>query len=211
MEDGPVYMTQEEGFELAQMGLILPDASRTSPINPNAVLVNITDYGKEKLAEMSVPTPPAPVVQHVEEKVESGFAITSDVPVPKVMRDPSKSKPRKCKYPFDQLEVGQSFHLPVTEEKPEPWKVLAPFVTAANTRSKEPVVPEETVMVKRKRIVLDENGNKVKEDGKLVYERFEVEELKLVQTKKFICRKVDSDDPDGEGARVFRVSLEHQD
>ena len=81
-------------------------------------------------------------------------------------------------------------------------------MTAANTKSKIPVDPQEMVKVTKKRIVLDKNGKKVKEKGKLVYEKYEVEELKTIQSKKFICRRVGSDDPLGKGARVFRVDLD---
>ncbi|AMW36187.1 hypothetical protein [Xanthomonas phage XAJ2] len=38
-------------------------------------------------------------------------------------------------YPFEQLEVGQSFFVPATAEKPEPAKSLASVVSAANKRT----------------------------------------------------------------------------
>ena len=62
LKDGPVYMTQEEGSALAEMGLIIPDVARTSPINPNAVLVSLTEAGQERLDKMTEPEKPLPPV-----------------------------------------------------------------------------------------------------------------------------------------------------
>ena len=167
LKDGPVYMTQEEGMSLADMGLIEPDVAQVSPINPNAVLVNLTDAGQKRLDEIMKPDLPLPPVQPnapvevkepslpahwaisdglppTEMSIQSEVKIDSDVPVPKMKRVAPKSK-RKSRYPFDQLEEGQSFHLAVTEDQPKPWKTIAPFLTAANTKSKIPVEPQEMV------------------------------------------------------------------
>jgi len=219
LKSEPVYMTQEEGMNLAEMGLIKPDVAQVSPINPNAVLVNLTEAGQKRLDQMMKPELPLPPVQpNAPVKVHllpllaqpPEIQIDTDVPVPKMKRVAPKSK-KKPRYPFNELEIGQSFHLPTIEDQPEPWKAVARFLTAANTQSKMPVEPQEMVKVTKKRIVLDENGEKLKEKGKLVYEKYQTYELKTVQTKKFICRRVGADDPAGEGARVFRVSLDHED
>ena len=219
LKDEPVYMTQEEGMTLAEMGLIQPDVAQVSPINPNAVLVNLTEAGQKRLDQMMKPELPLPPVQpNAPVEVEQPplvvqppeIQIDTHVPVPKMKRVASKSK-KKPRYPFNQLEEGQSFHLAATEDQPKPWKTIAPFLTAANTQSKLPVEPNEMVKVTKKRIVLGENGEKLKENGKLVYEKYQIKELRTVQTKKFICRRVGADDPAGEGARVFRVSLDHED
>ena len=233
LKDGPVYMTQDEGMGLAEMGLITPDVAQVSPKNPNAVLVTLTEEGQKRLNKMTEPKPALPPIApsspvEIEEPstpahwaisdglppteipVASDVKIDSDIPVPKMKRVAPKTK-KKPRYPFDELEIGQSFHLPATEDQPEPWKNVARFLTAANTKSKLPVEPHEMVKVTKKRIVLDENGEKMKEKGKLVYEKYQIEELKTAQTKKFICRRVGQDDPAGEGARVFRVSLDHED
>ncbi len=226
LNDGPVYMTQQEGMSLADMGLIEPDVAQVSPINPSAVLVNLTEAGQKRLDKMmepELPLPPkepsepahwaisdgTPAVEHGTPKT-TDLKIDNDIPVPKMKRVPPKSK-KKPRFPFDQLEEGQSFHLAVTEDQSEPWKTVAPFLTAANTKSKVPVEPQEMVKMTKKRIVLDENGEKMKEKGKLVYEKYQIEVPKTAQTKKFICRRVGADDPAGDGARVFRVSLDHED
>ena len=38
-------------------------------------------------------------------------------------------------YPFGQMEVGQNFHVPVTDSKPDPCKSLASTVCAATKRT----------------------------------------------------------------------------
>lgn len=59
-----------------------------------------------------------------------GIEIDSGVPVPTVRRQSGGSI-----YPFDALEVGQSFHIPVSDSKPNPAKSLASTVSAATKRS----------------------------------------------------------------------------
>ena len=62
--------------------------------------------------------------------VVGGFEIDDNVPVPTVRRASGGSI-----YPFDALAVGQSFHVPVSEGKPNPAKSLASTVSAATKRS----------------------------------------------------------------------------
>ena len=130
LKDEPVYMTQEEGMSLAEMGLIQPNVAQVSPINPNAVLVNLTEAGQKRLDQMMKPELPLPPVQpNAPVEVEQPpvavqppeIQIDTHVPVPKMKRVAPKSK-KKPRYPFNELEIGQSFHLPATEDQPEPWK-----------------------------------------------------------------------------------------
>jgi hypothetical protein len=60
----------------------------------------------------------------------NGFEIDSDVE----MGPRSRLAPRQAKYPFDLLEVGQSFHVPATEDMPKPGVTLAGAVTNANNK-----------------------------------------------------------------------------
>lgn len=50
--------------------------------------------------------------------------------------DPPKSRKRGVSglYPFNELGVGQSFFVPATADKPEPWKTLASTVGSAIKR-----------------------------------------------------------------------------
>lgn len=67
-------------------------------------------------------------VEQVAEK--PSFAIVADVAIPSVTRN----RVSQSIYPFDALEVNQSFFVPVSEDKPEPAKSLASTVTSANDR-----------------------------------------------------------------------------
>lgn len=62
--------------------------------------------------------------------VTNGIEIEDGIAVPVVRRRQGGSI-----YPFDALEVGQSFHIAVTEDKPNPAKSLASTVSAATKRS----------------------------------------------------------------------------
>lgn len=62
----------------------------------------------------------------------SEFKIYDNVPVPV----PGKrgGGKRTEKYPFSQLEVGQAFVIPASEEHPEPWKSFQSTVAGAQRR-----------------------------------------------------------------------------
>ena len=92
------------------------------------------------------------------------------------------------KYPFDQLEIGQSFFIPATEDRPEPWKSLCGAITVANNRHAVPKFAEDgtTPIMRKKR-----NSDEV------------VQAMQL--TRKFAITK---DTKDGvEGARMGRIDL----
>jgi hypothetical protein len=59
------------------------------------------------------------------------YQIESGIPIEKADR---KGNARKSKYPFDDLEVGESFFVPATDEKPKPWKSFGPVIYWANRR-----------------------------------------------------------------------------
>lgn len=58
------------------------------------------------------------------------FSIVGDVAIPNVTR----TRTANSLYPFDDLEIGQSFFVPASEDKPNPAKSLASTVTSANDR-----------------------------------------------------------------------------
>lgn len=63
-------------------------------------------------------------------KTMSGFSIDTGVPVPAIKRSGAATSI----YPFDALEVGQSFFVPATDEMPNPGKSLASTVSSASKR-----------------------------------------------------------------------------
>ena len=66
------------------------------------------------------------------------FAIAANIEMPITTR----TSARQSLYPFDDLEVGQSFFVPATEDKPNPAKSLASTVTSANDRYAEEIEGE---------------------------------------------------------------------
>ncbi len=82
-------------------------------------------------------------------------------------------------YPFDDLNVGQSFHIPATTERPNPSKSIASTVSAATKKWATP-----TGQTKK-----SPKGNDIPV---------------LSYTRRFSVEAVDATDPKGAGARVFR-------
>lgn len=119
-----------------------------------------------------------------KEEVKKGenkmsFEIESGVEIPKTARGGNKA----AVYPFESLEVGQSFFVPATEKKPEPWKSLASTVSAA--MKKHDVVVEGTKNVR----------NPKTGEVKTV--------PKTEHVKVYVLREATKDDV--KGARVFRT------
>jgi hypothetical protein len=61
----------------------------------------------------------------------SSFAIDDAIPVPAASNRGGRGG---NVYPFDTLNVGQSFHVPATDKKPNPAKSLASTVSSATKR-----------------------------------------------------------------------------
>lgn len=62
-------------------------------------------------------------------EVSGGYQIETGVPIPAKVR-----RTRQTEYPFDQLNVGDSFFVPATEERPDPTRALASTVASASKR-----------------------------------------------------------------------------
>jgi hypothetical protein len=133
----------------------------------------------------------------------SKFEIDTDVAAP----DVNRSRAGAAKYPFDQLEVGHSFHIPATDEEPNPTKAYASTVTSATNRYSVVDPAGGTKMVDVKEYQRDADGKRMKNaDGSFIVLSVSQEERPLmVQKRKFVIRPVGADDKRGPGARVFRV------
>lgn len=111
------------------------------------------------------------------EKVKSMFKIEDSIPVPTI-----SGRGRGVKvYPFDQLEVGQSFFVANDESKPNAAKSLASTVCSATARY---AVPAE------------DGSTKTNKKGEVV--------PVLVKTRKFVVRRAEEDGV--KGARVWRTA-----
>lgn len=215
------YMNAQEGQELVQAGLIQVDPTQLDPNDSSKARVTLTAAGQAALTQTSqvqsgpVPASSGPVIGEVR----------MGLPIPTATRrgGANNLKPRDSQYPFDELpdpindpeglQCG-SFHIACTADNPEPWKKMASNVSAANKRSEVKVKDEagNVVMetVPKKKLVKGEDGKPVKDaDGKNQYTEEIVTQPKMQATKKFIARRVNKDDPDGEGVRVFRVPLDY--
>jgi hypothetical protein len=71
--------------------------------------------------------------------LKSTFVIEDNIPLPKSKRGGK----RESAYPFDALQVGQSFFIPASEKHPEPAKSLASTISGAMKRY-DVEVPGET-------------------------------------------------------------------
>lgn len=105
------------------------------------------------------------------------FAIDDNVPVPAVSHSGGG---RSAKYPFDQLQAGQSFFVGNSEKMPDAAKSLASTVTTANKRYAE-ADPSGATRVNRR-------GNEVPVE---------------IFTRRFVVRGVTENGV--EGARVWRT------
>jgi hypothetical protein len=74
-----------------------------------------------------------PIVDVVRAPIVKGnFQIESGMPVPEIRRGGDRTNA----YPFEQLEIGQSFFVPNTVEVPNPAKTLGSTVSSATRRYK---------------------------------------------------------------------------
>ena len=112
------------------------------------------------------------------------FNIENDVEIPAIKR----AGRSRALYPFDDLEVGQSFFVPATEEMKDPGKSLASTVSSA---SKRYATQDGTRTINRRD----------KETGALT----PVEVPAYNYERKFMVRSVDESGV--KGARVWRVEV----
>lgn len=146
--------------------------------------------GTENLTDTATATPAAST---------GGFEIETGIEKPAGRRARTAST-----YPFDDMPVGSSFHIPATANKPDPAKSMASTVSSANKRFSTET--GETESFTRKVYQLDAAGKRVKgEDGKLVSTGTETITRPVLKAgKTFSVKAVGSDDPKGAGARVWR-------
>jgi hypothetical protein len=100
-----------------------------------AIATRATEKGVEKVMSETNEVAAAPV------KAKPTFAILNvEIPAEAARKAGGR---RGGKYPFDNLEVGASFFVPVSEEVPEPAKTMAASIANANARFATPVSEED--------------------------------------------------------------------
>lgn len=179
--EGFTYISEAKAKPLVDRGLIELNASMKN--DDGHMAARATAAGVDLIAgtvpeAKDEPAPTQVAAQGVAATAPAttSFAIDDDVPMAVLSR-----RGRSTLYPFDALEVGQSFHVPATAERPNPAKSLASTVSSANKRYAV-IVPGATRV--------DRKGNEVAETE---------------QTRRFRVIAAAPDDARGAGARVFRV------
>lgn len=176
---GFVYVAEAVAAPLVAAGYVETNAEMKD--EAGNIAARSTDAGNAFINSGSQPAA-APAVSTEAPAASSAkptFEIEDNVPLPTIKRGGIGG----TTYPFDALNVGQSFHVAASEDKPNPAKSLASTVSSATARY--------AVEVK------DANGNTVLDDeGK----------PKMQNTRVFSVRTVGKDDPKGPGARVWRTA-----
>lgn len=187
--DDGLMLTQEEGLDAVNAGFAVVDTSVTEG---NTAKVTLTDAGRASLAGSG--------------NASTGFEIEDNVEMP----TNTARRGRSDGYPFDNLNIGQSFHVaPKDGEEPADTAArLQSSVSGARARYAEDTDKMETAI--RKTYAKDADGNFVKDaDGKRVVESEEEYERPVTRlTRDFKVMAVGASDPKGPGARVWRVALD---
>lgn len=155
--------------------------------NPPLIEVNFEDVVNDKAAVRL--TQEGFAMLNVNSGVHSAsaavanYAIISNAVLPAAKRGGRGGAP--VQYPFDKMEVGQSFFVAVSLKHANPVKTLGSTVSSANMRySVETGETKQVMRTKRgekNKAVLDEAGNKVKEQAVVKVRK---------QTRKFSIRPV---------------------
>lgn len=180
------FVTEAEGAGLVAAGLIeinpaITDGDRVAAITTEAGAKLAQEHaGDDKAAA---------------EEAKAKFEIDDNVPLAPKRRG-GNTNAREAIYPFDALNVNQSFHVPVSTKMPKPARSLASAVSAATAKY--------AVEVK------DANGQTVMEPFERKDKAGTVIETgtrpKMQNTRVFTVRAVDASDPRGPGARIYRIS-----
>lgn len=156
-----VYTSRDAHAEALTNGLVEVNESMTNEAGELAT--RATQKGIESMQQNNAPAAQA--------ASKPSFAIDDNIPLAAVV---GRGRGGET-YPFDQLQVGQSFFVPNSADKPNVAKSLASTVSSATRRYAEEVPGETRV---------DRKGNTVP---------------KLKETRKFVLRAVEG------GARIWRT------
>lgn len=173
-----IYTSPEVHSPLVEAGLVEINPAMT---NENGeVATRATQKGVESLdngAKVGNNATSETAETGTIQKVKSMFKIEDSIPVPTIS---GRGRGGNV-YPFDQLEVGQSFFVANDESKPNAAKSLASTVSSATARY---AVPAE------------DGSTKTNKKGEVV--------PVMVETRKFVVRSVEENGV--KGARVWRTA-----
>lgn len=131
-----------------------------------------------------------------KQRQSTGYKRPENIEVEKGVAVPtiSRGRPGQTSYPFDSMEVNDSFHIAATPENKEPAKSVASSVSTANSKYSEIKKDENGNPIMRKRKVRDGKSGSV-----------EKEFPERIAIREFTIRTVGADDPKGPGCRVWRI------
>lgn len=142
-EVGYMYVPKDNAEWLNKNGFVELDNSNIN--SDGFVATRATDKGIKKVSEETSNAAPAASPQFVIENV------------PVVVAKKGGGK-KGVAYPFDALEVGQSFVVPATEKRPDPAKSLASTITNANAKYAELVFEEDGTTPKMRTVKNPKTG-----------------------------------------------------
>jgi len=139
-EIGFLHVSEKDAKGLVALGLVEQNpelldadgniATRATPAGIEASGAN-QEQGELQVEEPAEnPPETAPVAAQAMPTGKPAFDIESNIARPERKR----SGNGRNLYPFDVLEVNQSFFIPPTEKHPEPWKSLQSTVSSASAR-----------------------------------------------------------------------------
>jgi hypothetical protein len=188
------YVTQAEGIPLLQHSPPLIEVN-TNMVQDGKAAARTTAAGASMVGQTAAETPAAPQ-----------FAIIKGAILPPSKRGVGLRGGAPKQYPFDTMQVGDSFFVAVSEKHPNPVKTLGSTVSSANMRFAEKTgeMKEVTRAVRGddRKAKTDAAGNKITETVNIpVYKH----------TRKFVIRAVEAGTKYGEfvasenGALIARV------
>jgi hypothetical protein len=127
---GAMHVSEAAITPLVHEGLaeVNPDPSTKAPNGD--LLARSTAKGDEMNSKAQAQTGSTPAATPAA-PAASKFAVVAGVPMPETQR---KGFARGEQYPFSTLEVGQSFFIPATTDKPQPERSYASTVASARNR-----------------------------------------------------------------------------
>lgn len=156
------FVSKSEGEALLMHvpPLIEVNLAMTDPADATKVRCRITSAGASFLTNHV-----NPLNEIKENPTVSNFGIIDGAVLP-VSKRGGGGGGAPIKYPFDQLQVGQSFFVPATAKLPNPLKTLGSTISSANIRYADKIGEKEVTRAKRgekNKLVLDANGQKIME------------------------------------------------
>lgn len=199
------YISKDDGLPLLEHNPQLIEVNTNMLDDAGNAAVRLTEAGK-KMINGNDMTETITNADVSTVKI-SPYAVISNAVLPASKRGGGKGG-APVVYPFDSLEIGQSFFVPVSDKHKDPVKTLGSTVSSANMRyaidTGETKTVTRTKRGEKNRAVVDENGNKVQETVSVPVYKY---------TRRFSIRPVEAGKTYGnwvapaDGALIARVEL----